>query len=231
MDTPCETCALVIIGAGYAGICALNAAVKYLPSASKVVVIDKGLRWGGQWVNQYDFVRLHQPYSIFTAGERAWSFEGTKPRGHLATKSEILTHFEDIVSKNVEEKNLELVTLFGYEYKKHEVVDGAVELTAYCLKDCFSETRLPPPAAVRVRADKMIKAMGFDIEIKRPLSFTSQRVVSVCPADVLKPAWNTYMRSRGRDKPIVLIGSGKTAMDCIYQVLTPTGAGWNSPTA
>ena len=31
----------------------------YLPEESRVVVIDRGDRWGGHWVTQYPFVRLH----------------------------------------------------------------------------------------------------------------------------------------------------------------------------
>ena len=49
-------------------VSALNAAARYLDAGDKVIVVDRGMRWGGQWVGQYDFVRLHQPYSIFTAG-------------------------------------------------------------------------------------------------------------------------------------------------------------------
>merc|ERR1712232_80115 len=41
---------------------------------------------------------------------------------------------------------------------------------------------------------------------------------SLCPADILTPAWNAYMRSEGRHRPLYFVGSGKTAMDCIYHL-------------
>jgi hypothetical protein len=217
-------CALVIIGAGYAGVCAFNAAVQYLKPGERIIVVDQGRKWGGQWVDQYNFVRLHQPFPIFTAGQREWAIAGTKPAGHLATKTEILAHFEDIVAAAVEESKVELFPLFGYSYDGHTIVDGAVELTVQCcLKPGETNSGAldmpPPPSTVSIRAERMIKATGFDIQMKRPLPFSSSRVVSLCPADVLQPSWNAVMRSEAhRNKPIYIIGSGKTAMDCIYHL-------------
>lgn len=46
-DHPFE-CALVIIGAGYAGINALNAAARYLKPGDRVVVVDRGVKFGGR---------------------------------------------------------------------------------------------------------------------------------------------------------------------------------------
>ena len=74
-----EDCDLCIIGAGYAGVNALNAASKYLRRGARVFVVARQSGWGGQWVEQYDFVRLHQAYPLYTAGEREWSISGSKP--------------------------------------------------------------------------------------------------------------------------------------------------------
>jgi alkylhydroperoxidase family enzyme len=127
-------------------VCAFNAAAKYLSPGDKVVVIDQGGGWGGQWVDQYHFVRLHQPYSIFTAGERQWSFAKTRPASHLATRKEILAHFEDIVTSNEREGALDLVPLFGYQYTDHAIVDGAVELTVQSMAARFEGALHRPPA-------------------------------------------------------------------------------------
>lgn len=40
----------------YAGVNALNAAAKYLARGSRVVVVDRNGKWGGQWVGQYEYV-------------------------------------------------------------------------------------------------------------------------------------------------------------------------------
>ena len=123
-----EACELCIIGAGYAGVNALNAATKYLPKGARVVVVAQQSGWGGQWVDQYDFVRLHQAFPLYTAGEREWSISGKRPWSYLASKKEILQHFEDIAQACVSEQELELVTLFQYEFKGHSVADGKVQL-------------------------------------------------------------------------------------------------------
>jgi len=41
---------LVIVGAGYAGVNAFNAAAHHLAPGAKVVVIAREPAWGGQWV-------------------------------------------------------------------------------------------------------------------------------------------------------------------------------------
>ena len=92
-----EACDLCIIGAGYAGVNAFNAASKYLAKGARVVVVAEQSRWGGQWVEQYESVRLHQAYQLYTAGEREWAISGKRPWSYLASKKEILQHFEDIV--------------------------------------------------------------------------------------------------------------------------------------
>lgn len=95
---------LVIIGAGYAGVNALNAAAKYVPKGGKIAWVDKREAVGGMWVDQYDYVTLHQPHELFTAGERQWKKEFHW--SHLATKSEILEHFDDIVKDCCEEREI-----------------------------------------------------------------------------------------------------------------------------
>lgn len=115
-----QSCDLLIVGGGYSAISALNAATHYLPKHARVVVVAKERAWGGMWVDSYDFVRLHTPYQSFTTGERKW--EIAKPAEYLATKKEILSHFENIRSLCVTEKELDLIELFSYELVKHKTV-------------------------------------------------------------------------------------------------------------
>jgi len=214
-----EVCTLAIVGGGYAGICALNAAAEYLKPGDRVIVVDAGRQWGGQWVDQYDFVRLHQPFSVFTAGSREWAIKGSKEPGHLANKKEILAHFDDIIQACVREGQLELVPLFGYKYSGHEIVHGKVNFTVHwCESENNHNEHLKPPREVHITADRMIKGMGLQVPIKKPFVLPTRNIVSVCPADILKPAWNAYMRNEGKDKPIYFVGSGKTAMDCMYHL-------------
>ena len=203
-----ENCALVVIGAGYAGLNALNAAAKYVPEGSTVVVVDAGRAWGGQWPDQYDFVRLHQPHVAYTAGERTWSITQQKGESYLAQKHEILQHFEDIVSKIVEEKKLRLVMLFKYTYQSHTVIGDKVRLIAHPML----EGALP----VNIVATRMIKALGAQVLKKTPFNFNTNGIHSMTAADCCLPFANAQMMySSDADKPIYIIGSGKTAMDTI----------------
>ena len=87
-----ESCDLCIVGAGVAGLNALFVACAYLTKRHRVILIEKNPSIGGMWTETYDYVRLHQPHPMFTAGNIPWTID--KDRSHLATKSEVLAHFE-----------------------------------------------------------------------------------------------------------------------------------------
>jgi len=205
---------LCIIGSGYAGVCAYDAACQYLKPGSRVIVVDRNALWGGQWIDQYDFVRLHQPYQIFTAGSREWAISKSKPPDYLANKTEILSHLRDIVAMATSDSGVELVELFGFEYIEHHSAGGAVEVRIKpCPKAATGPNQPVVPDNLSIRAARVIKAIGLDVEIKRPLRLTACNVHSISPKDVLSPHWKAAVRFS--DKPIFVIGSGKTAMDVI----------------
>ena len=127
---------LTIVGAGYAGINALNAASKYLPRGLKVVVVDRrrGQEWGGMWnedILAYGFVRLHQPKDQFTAGEREWfvgsnTNDNRKEWDYLPDRREVLDHFGSVVASVVEETGIELMMLWGHSAMNATTVDATV---------------------------------------------------------------------------------------------------------
>lgn len=123
------------------------------------------------------------------------------------------------MQENVAEKQLDLVTCFEYEFIEAETFanengETKVRVEARPLRP---ESGL---SAMTFVADRVIKALGANITVKSPLNFsTSSRIHSITPADVLTPEWNLKMRfSQDRGAPIFVIGSGKTAMDVIYQI-------------
>jgi cation diffusion facilitator CzcD-associated flavoprotein CzcO len=120
-----ETSELVIIGGGIAGLNALTVASGYLSAHDRVVLVDSRPRAGGMWVDTYDFVRLHQPYPIFTAGKIAWRLG--KPASHLATRDEVLDHLRHCL--DVARTEVDLEERFGWEYIDHAEADGVVTVT------------------------------------------------------------------------------------------------------
>ena len=204
---------MVLAGAGYAAINAFNAASKYMEPGQRVVVVDRGYRWGGHWPDQYSFVRLHQGFRSYTAGERKWSID--RPDSHLASKDEILMHFDEVVAKVVAETGIELVECFGFEYQNdYRVEHGKVCFTAHALID--------GAANVEVTADRMISGRGFDLHTKQPLSFNTNvdsRFHSLVPPDLGSGHVMAQIRYPSSTPGlIVVIGSGKTAMDCMIKL-------------
>jgi hypothetical protein len=198
-------CELCIVGAGYAALNGLNVAAKYLKKGDRVILVDKNDTWGGQWTHQYDFVRLHQPYRMFTAGDQPWKLE--RDPAYLATRREVLDHLATV--PGISASHLDVQPLFRHAYTGHRIHEGRVELDATPVSNGKG-----PAAPVRIRARRLLKATGADIESLPPFTLSSSRVRSVCVSDpVLMTA--EFLDSRA---PVYVIGSGKTAMDTVRHV-------------
>lgn len=202
----CLECDLCIVGAGYAGLNALNAAAKYMAPGERVVFVDKNRTWGGQWVGQYDYLRLHQPYRMFTAGDQKWRLR--RAPSYLATRQEVLDHLSSV--PGVSAGHLSVDARFRYAYARHRVRQGKVEIEADPVEEA-GEDRKP----LRIVAARMLNATGAQIEVLKPFALSSARVRSVAVADpiVMSPEF------LDDDKPVYIIGSGKTAMDTALHVI------------
>lgn len=193
---------LCIVGAGIAGLNALFVASRYLSREQKVILIDSRPRVGGMWVDTYPYVRLHQPHPMFTAGNIGWTL-GKEP-GHLATKGEVLDHFEHCVA--VIKERVRVDEYFGWTFESHEEVDGTVRSTC----------RSADGRTLVVESLRLIKAYGLGVTPNDPLEFSSTRVQSVSPdyCDVRSGDM------RASDSPVWIIGGGKTAMDTAHALIT-----------
>lgn len=203
MGRAIRDCDLCIVGAGYAALNGLNAAAKYMAKGQRVVVLDRRPTWGGQWVDQYDFVRLHQPYRMFTAGDQKWRLAG-RDRSYLATRGEILDNLATVPRRSA--GHLEVEPLFGHEYQSHRLRGGGLDIEARSLNG----------EPVRIRAKRLLKATGQDVEILQPLRVSSSRVRSVAVADPVL----TTPEFTNSSAPVYVVGSGKTAMDCVRWLAT-----------
>ncbi|MEM9069981.1 MAG: alpha/beta fold hydrolase [Myxococcota bacterium] len=194
VQDPVFEASVVIVGAGYAGVSALHASLHYLEPGERVVVADLRRDWGGNWRDQYDFVRLHQPHPMFTAYDQEWALEAE--RSHLASRSEVIAHLSDLGERARACAKVE--TLFGYRYVSHADADGGLDVV-FESADCQRRV---------VRAKRLIKATGFDIRKKEALVLAARGVESIPPAGL-----SASVRE-GRAHYCV-VGSGKTAMDAI----------------
>jgi len=199
MDTlQIDQCEICIVGAGIAGLNALFAASQYLGRNDRVVLVDRRTRVGGMWTDTYDYVRLHQPYQLFTAGNIKWTLG--KERSYLATKPEILDHLRhclDVISRRVD-----VDERFGWDYVSHEETGSLVRVT---LRAHDGQTRV-------VTAKRLIKAFGLQVEPNPPLTVSSARVKSATPNDM--------PRIIDSDAPVWVIGGGKTGLDTAHMLIT-----------
>jgi hypothetical protein len=202
-----ERCDVCILGAGIAGINALFVASRYLSRDHKVVLVDRRRRVGGMWIDTYPYVRLHQPHGHFTAGNVAWTLG--REREHLASKDEVLDHFQHCL--DVLKERIGVVERFGYEYQSHEEMSGG-EGSAVRIR-CAPASPDEPPLVVE--ASRFIKAYGVGITPNEPLEVSSAHVHSVSPDrfDVLGE------EVRASDAPIYVVGGGKTGMDTAHALI------------
>ncbi|HEY5858579.1 MAG TPA: FAD-dependent oxidoreductase [Aldersonia sp.] len=197
-QTRCDVC---IVGAGITGMNALFVASRYLDRSHKVVLVDRRPRVGGMWVDTYPYVRLHQPYRLFTAGNIKWTI-GREP-GYLATKSEVLDHFQHCLE--VLGERVQVETRFGWDYEGHEERDDGVVIT--CRDGEHTLT---------ISADKLITAYGAGVTPNPPLTLSSTRITSVSP-----DSWDMRgVDMRESEAPVWIIGGGKTAMDTAHVLIT-----------
>jgi hypothetical protein len=192
---------ICIVGAGIAGLNALVVASEYLSPGDTAVLVDSRAHVGGMWVDTYDYVRLHQPHRIFTAGSIPW--KPRRPARHLASKSEVLDHLAHC--RDVAASRIHLDERLGWEYESHREIDGLVEVTL----------RRPDGALEVVTTKRLIKAFGHQVAPTTPLALTSQRVHSITPEtlDLQGPIGSGT-------EPIWIIGGGKTAMDTVHLLVT-----------
>jgi cation diffusion facilitator CzcD-associated flavoprotein CzcO len=193
---------LCVVGAGIAALNALTVASGYLRKGQKVVLIEERARSGGMWNDAYPFVRLHQPHALFTAGAIPW--REARPRSYLATREEILEHFDHIIE--VVRARVELDERYGWEFAEHEEHGGRVLVRA----------RNADGEQLEVDAAKLIKGFGIEVQPDAPLGFASERVRSIGPSAIVERADEVL----GGTEPIWIVGAGKTGMDTAHHLLT-----------
>ncbi len=192
---------LCIVGAGYAGLNAAFVASEYLPATARVLILDKHQQAGGMWNEAYSYLRLHQPYQMFTAGNIKWSLG--RDRSYLASRDEVAAHLGhclDVISKR-----LDVDARWGWEYLDH-TEDAASVLV---------RGRAPDGKVSTFSAARFVDARSFDVEQIEPLPLTSQQVRSISPNGLE----GSGLLSGGDNDQVWVIGSGKTAMDTIVALV------------
>ena len=191
-----------VVGAGIAGLNAMWVASQYLKHDQVAVLVDRNDRVGGMWVDTYDYVRLHQPYQFFTAGNIRWTLD--QPPEYLADKVEVLDHLRHCLDEI--KKNVTVIELLGHELESNEEVDDVVRVVC----------RGADGRTVTVVADRLIKATGLAVETNPALPLSSAAVRSVSP-DFCDMRDGEIAQDSA---PVWIVGGGKTAMDTALALVT-----------
>ena len=196
-----------VIGAGVAGLNALAVARAYLPKTARVLLIERRSGSGGMWTDTYDYVHLHQPHRMFTAGDISWS--NRFPRAYLANRNEVLTHLSACLE--ICKQSYALETWFDHEFIALEEQQTEDEWHAVIqVRDTATgETK-------SVQARRCTKAFGFRVPQNPPLEFSSANVHSLTP-DGSDLHTEAFAESAA---PCYIVGGGKTAMDTATLLLT-----------
>ena len=96
-----EQCDYLVVGGGATGMAFVDTLLKHSSSETSVVLIDKhGEGPGGQWQDSYNFVRLHQPSSMYgVESEKLEPNEDGISSTHRATREEIIEYYDRVVKK------------------------------------------------------------------------------------------------------------------------------------
>ncbi|UWQ15127.1 FAD-dependent oxidoreductase [Aliiroseovarius sp. M344] len=200
-----ETYELVVVGAGIAGLNALNAASEYLTKDARVLLLDQKDAPGGMWNTAYDYVRLHQPHPMFTVGNMKWRWQ--KPHNYLATRDEVQSHLANSLGPIGDKVDLQ--TRFGQTVERCT----EVETCGGPMAEVVFHPNGAKDGSKTVYAKRAIHAPGLNYVLAKPLEFSSKNVISIIPQDL-----RTTLAERP-NVPVIIVGGGKTGMDSVLATL------------
>jgi len=227
-------CDYLVVGAGAAPLAFIDTILTELPQ-SKVILIDKKAVPGGQWVDAYGYVHLHQPSLVY--GLSSKQLEGnwlklmlsefTLPWKHRASKKEILKYYGGFVNKKVESKQLEWYpnTTYDFEKKDNSVQDGI---------HYFNSADGSVSYEVKVNSKLVDGTQGeCVIPHKSPLQFPVDGGVRVMTPNQIYDAVQEKgdKRSELLKNKFVVLGAGKTGMDAVVYLqrkmkVDPSNIAW-----
>ena len=214
---PPEECDYLVVGGGSTGLAFADSFLEHCDDRDrcppKVVVMDRRSFPGGQWNDGYSFVRLHQPsagYGVETMKLEPDGDDGT----HLATRDEVLEYYGRVVE--------ELGRRHGLVFVGGADVDGAV-FESFEPGSRVSYTLRQPDDGEggheKARKSILVRRKVVDARLLQPdlpavvgpkFDVPDENILCIPVNDV-----DQYSRSKW-----VVIGGGKTGMDCVHHLLT-----------
>jgi len=197
-----------------------------MPSA-KIILVDKKQVPGGHWVDDYGYVRLHQPSLLYGVSSR--QLEGnwmkvmlhkrTLPWNHRATKKEILDYFNSFVKDKVASGQLEYYPCCEYDFGQN--ISNDIHY--------FSALNGEKKYSVQVKV-KLVNGILGECKIPSlcPVNFPVEEGIKlITPNDL----FDLHTSKSPVAKKYVVLGAGKTAMDAVVYLqrtmkVSPNNIAW-----
>lgn len=219
----------LIIGAGATGLAFADTLLHHSSPSTSVLMVDKNSSPGGQWVDSYGFVRLHQPSDMYGVETMKLEPSGedcsaSKEEAHRATRVEILEYY-DRVTKVLEEKYdfhfvgdtaFDMSQLDDDDDDEEEILKVAEEEEG-ASTDMHPHYRYKLSGGRSIMAKKVVDARYLqpDLPIHVPPKFKfDPEVINVVPVNTLAET-----DKQSQTKHYVIIGAGKTGMDAIVHLI------------
>lgn len=230
-------CDYLIVGSGAAPMAFLDTLLTELPE-TKVVLVDKKVRPGGHWVDDYDFVHLHQPSIVYGISSKQlegnWAkllfTKGMLPWKHQASKQELLDHFQKFVDSKCQsgqveyfpecvydfnqptDENAKVVTFDSIDGKERYEVEVREKLVNGALGECIIPSLNPPAFSVDKTINLMTPNQVYDLMDRNDDKPDEGFLSKLMPA-ALCPGKAEDPNKENRH--FVVLGAGKTAMDTV----------------
>jgi len=196
----------LIIGAGAMAL-AFADEIFTLNKTTNLVLLDRRARFGGHWLDAYDYVHLHQPAAFYGVNSLKLEKEGTD----LSSKKEILAYYNKIYEKFIASGRVQFFGQYNYN-------------------DNFTATSLSEPTnTIDFKVNqKVVDARYMNVEIPA----THAPKFSVSPQVNLVPL-NDLIHQYKLAKEFYVIGNGKTGIDAVLFLLekgiSPNNIYWIAP--
>jgi len=224
-------CDYLIVGAGAAPLPFIDTLLTELPD-TKIILIDKKGAPGGHWVDAYGYVRLHQPSVVYGIASKQLEGNWLKcmitnfilPWNHRANKTEVLSYFSDFV-KEKEQIDFYPNCVYNFDNKEDDSEDNI---------HSFSSVDGSVSYKVNVNVKLIDATKGENIiPHDSPLQFPVDDEVRVMTPNQVYDSYegNSDEKSLMLKNKYVVLGAGKTGMDCIVYLqrtmkIDPANIAW-----
>jgi len=217
-------CDYLVVGAGASPLTFVDTLLTELPE-TKIILVDKKGVPGGHWVDAYGYVKLHQPSVVYGIASKQLEGNWLKvmltrfmlPWKHRANKQEILTYFGGFVNERIASKQIEYYPNSVYNFEVENNDSSPSETKDHTI---HSFSSLDGSVSYKVKVnEKLIDGTFHECIIPHdaPLQFPVDKEVRVMTPNQVFDAYEgeSNESSSMLENKYVVLGAGKTGMDCI----------------